>query len=141
MSQRTILSDIDDIRLIAKDINVFSCRKRIFKARFHQFSDSQNMELEKTVVRYYSLNQQSFWNILPGYTLVIYLLLVFADVISFNRLGLIPIILLYIPFALVSVYLTRIAVTWYAKRSLLKLVNDLEIQNAHYSFAMSANRK
>lgn len=140
MSQRTVLSDVNDIRVVANDISIFSCRKRIFKARFHQFTDSQNLELEKTVVRYYSLNHQSFWNILPGYTLVIYLLLVFADVISFSRLGLIPIILLYIPFALVSVYITRIAVTWYAKRSLLKLANDLELQNTHYSFVMSARQ-
>jgi len=141
MSQRTILSDINDIRNVAKDINVFSCKKKIFKARFYQFTDSQNMELEKTIVRYYSLNQHNFWNILPGSTLISYLLLVFADFVSFNKLGLIPIILLYIPFALVSVCLTRIAVTWYAKRSLLKLANQLELQSTQYSFVMSARQQ
>jgi FlaA1/EpsC-like NDP-sugar epimerase len=140
MSQRTVLSDVNDIRVVAKDISIFSCRKRIFKAKFHQFTDSQNIELEKIVVRYYSLIQQKFWNTLPGYTLITYLLFVFADVISFNKLGLIPIILLYIPFAFVLVYITRIAVTWYAKRSLLKLANDLELQNSHYSFVMSARQ-
>lgn len=138
MSQRTVLSDINDIRIVANDISVLSCKKKIFKAKFHHFSDSQNLELEKTVVRYYALNQHNFWNILPGYILVTYLLLVFTDIISYHKLGLIPIILLYIPFALVSVYVTRVAVTIYAKKSLLKLANDLELQNSHYSFVMSA---
>jgi hypothetical protein len=141
MSQRTVLSDTNDIRIVAKDISVFSCRKRIFKARFHHFTDAQNIELEKAVVRYYSLNQHSFWNILPGYTFILYLFLVVANIISYTKLGLIPIILLYIPFALVSVYLIRIAITWYAKKSLLKLAHDLELQNAQYSFAMSARQK
>lgn len=138
MSQRTLLSDTNDIRMIAKDISVFSSRKKIFKAKFYQFTDSQNLELEKTVVRYYSLNQHNFWNILPGYILGSYLLLVFAGIISYQELGLIPIIFLYIPFALVSIFLTRLAVTWYAKKSLQKLANDLEMQNSHYSFVMSA---
>jgi len=51
---------------------------------------------------------------------------------------LIPTIILYVPFALVSIFLTRLAVTWYAKKSLQKLANDLELQNSHYSFVMSA---
>lgn len=105
MSQRTVLSDTNDIRMIAKDISVFSSRKKIFKAKFYHFTDSQNLELEKTVVRYYSLNQHNFWNILPGYILASYLLLVFAGIISYHELGLIPIILLYIPFALVFIFL------------------------------------
>lgn len=138
MSQRTVLSDTNDIRMIAKDISVFSSRKKIFKAKFYHFTDSQNLELEKTVVRYYSLNQHNFWNILPGYILASYLLLVFAGIISYHELGLIPIILLYIPFALVFIFFTRSAVTWYAKKSLQKLANDLELQNSHYSFVMSA---
>ena len=138
MSQRTVLLDTNDIRVVVNDISVFSSRKKIFKAKFHHFTDSQNLELEKTVVRYYSLNQHNLWNILPGYILVTYLLLVFMNIISYNKLGLIPIILLYIPFALVTICFTRVAVTWYAKKSLLKLANDLELQSSHYSYLMSA---
>lgn len=138
MSQRTVISDTNDIRMVAKDISIFSSRKKIFKAKFDHFTDSQNLELEKTVVRYYSLNQHNLWNILPGYILATYLLLVFTDIISYNKLGLISIILLYIPFAIGSISLTRVAVTWYAKKSLLKLANDLELQNSHYAYVMSA---
>lgn len=138
MSQRTVLSDTNDIRMIAKDISVFSSRKKIFKAKFYHFTDSQNLELEKTVVRYYSLNQHNFWNILPVYILGSYLLLVFAGIISYHELGLIPTIVLYVPFALVCIFLARLAVTLYAKKSLQRLANELELQNSHYSFLMSA---
>ncbi len=138
MSQRTVLSDTNDIRMIAKDISIFSSRKKIFKAKFYHFTDSQNLELEKRVVRYYSLNQHNFWNILPVYTLGSYLLLVFAGIISYHELGLIPTIVLYVPFALISIFLSRLTVTLYAKKSLQRLANDLDLQNSHYSFVMSA---
>ena len=138
MSQRTVLSDTNDIRMIAKDISVFSSKKKIFKAKFYHFTDSQNLELEKTVVRYYSLNQHNFWNILPVYILGSYILLVFAGIISYHELGLIPTIVLYVPFALVCIFLARLAVTLYAKKSLQRLANELELQNSHYSFLMSA---
>lgn len=136
MQQRTVITDANDIRKIARDINIFSCRKQIFKVQLQQYSDVTNQGLEKSVVRYYSLGQHSFWNILPGYTLVMYLVLLFTGVIPYGVWGIIPTILLYAPFAFGFVFLLRIIVSWYAKRSLLKLANELEEQNNTYSFVL-----
>lgn len=141
MPQRTIITDVSDIKNIARDINIFSCRKQIFKVQLTQFSNTENQEVEKTVVRYYSFGQHGFWNALPGYTLLMYLVMIVANIIPIDSIGLVPIILLYVPFSFGSFFILRILIAWYAKRSLIKLANDIESRNHTYSFVLHTQRK
>ena len=95
-----------------------------------QLSDAENFEVEKKLVRFYSLGQHEFWTILPVYTIIIYVLMVFANIIPYHELGIVPTILLYAPFAIAAILLSRVVVTLYAKRSLLKLAADLHTDTA-----------
>lgn len=126
MQQRTFINSPEDIRAIAGEINIFSCKKQIFKVQLSQLSEAENFTVEKKLVRFYSLGQHSFWNILPVYTILVYLIMVFTSIIPYHELGIVPTILLYAPFALAAILLLRIVVTLYAKRSLLKLAQELE---------------
>jgi hypothetical protein len=126
MQQRTFITSPEDIRAIAGEINIFSCKKQIFKVQLSQLGEAENFAVEKKLVRFYSLGQHSFWNILPVYTILVYLLMVFTNIIPYHELGIVPTILLYAPFALAAMLLLRIAATLYAKRSLLKLEQELE---------------
>lgn len=134
MPQRTLITEVNDIKAVARGINIFSCRKQIFKVQLYQFNAAQNQGLEKTVVRYYSLGQHSFWNALPGYTLIIYLFMLLTNIIPYDELGVIATILLYAPFAFGSVFLLRILIAWYAKRSLMRLATTLETERHKYSY-------
>lgn len=125
MQQRNIVTSTEDIRSIAADISIFSCKKQIFKVQLNQFSEQENFDVEKKLVRFYSLGQHNFWNVLPAYTIMGYLMLVFTNIIPFYELGIVTTILLYAPFALGAIFLLRISATWYAKRSLIKMANEL----------------
>lgn len=125
MQQRNIITNPEDIRSVANDINVFTCKKQIFKVQLSQLSETENFEVEKKLVKFYSLGQHAFWTVLPVYTIIVYLLLVFTHIIPYHELGIVPTILLYAPFALGAILLLRIAATLYAKRSLLKLAEEL----------------
>lgn len=126
MQQRTFITNAEDIRSIARDINIFSCRKQIFKVQLNQFSEFENQAVEKKVVKFYSIGQHSFWNTLPVYTILAYLFLVFTNVIPFHQLGVVPTIILYAPFATGLVFLLRIVAAFYAKRSLIRMANELQ---------------
>lgn len=126
MQQRTIITTTEDIRNIARDINIFSCRKQIFKVQLNQFSETENQDVEKRVVKFYSLGQHAFWNTLPAYTILVYLFLVFTGIIPFHQLGIVPTIILYAPFATGLVFLLRIIAAFYAKRSLIRMANELQ---------------
>lgn len=126
MQQRTIITNAEGIRSIARDINIFSCKKQIFKVQISQLSEAENFEVEKKLVKFYSLGQHGFWTILPVYTILVYLLMVFTHIIPYHELGIVTTILLYAPFALGAIFILRIAATLYAKRSLLKLAEELQ---------------
>lgn len=125
MQQRTFIINAEDIRSIARDISIFSCKKQIFKVQLNQFSEAENFEVEKKVVRLYSIGQHGFWTVLPVYTILIYLSMVFAAIIPYNELGIVPTILLYAPFSIGAILLLRASATLYAKRALIKLAADL----------------
>lgn len=126
MQQRTFITSAEDIRSIAGEINVFSCKKQIFKVQLSQLAETENFEVEKRLVRLYSLGQHSFWTILPVYTILVYLLMVLANIVPYDELGIVTTILLYAPFAIGAILVLRIAATLYARRSLLKLSQELE---------------
>jgi len=126
MQQRTFITQAEDIRTIARDINIFSCKKQIFKVQISHFSEADNFETEKKIVRLYSLGQHSFWTIVPVYTILLYLLMVVANIIPYHELGIVLTILLYAPFAVGAILLLRVAATLYAKRSLLKMAQELQ---------------
>jgi Flp pilus assembly protein TadB len=126
MQQRTIITRTEDIRSIARDISIFSCKKQIFKVQLSHISETENFEVEKKLVRLYSLGQHGFWAVLPVYTILVYLLLLFANIIPYHELGIVPTILLYAPFAIGAIFFLRILATFYAKRSLLKLAQELQ---------------
>lgn len=126
MQQRTFITDTEDIRGIAREISIFSCKKQIFKVQLSQLSETENFDVEKKLVKLYSLGQHAFWAILPVYTILIYLMMVVVRIIPYNELGIIPTILLYAPFALGAILLLRITATIYAKRSLNKLAQELQ---------------
>ncbi|MFZ6024638.1 MAG: hypothetical protein ACOYVG_09335 [Bacteroidota bacterium] len=126
MQQRTFITNAEDIRSIAGEINVFSCKKQIFKVQLSQLTETGNFVVEKKLVRFYSLGQHSFWTILPVYTILAYLLMVFMNIIPYDELGIVTTILLYAPFAIGAILLLRIAATLYAKRSLFKLAQELQ---------------
>ncbi len=126
MQQRTFITSAEDIRSIAGEINVFSCKKQIFKVQLSHLAETENFVVEKKLVRLYSLGQHSFWTVLPVYTILVYLLMVFANIIPYDELGTVTTILLYAPFAIGAILILRITATLYARRSLLKLAQELE---------------
>lgn len=126
MQQRTIITTAEDIRNIARDINIFSCRKQIFKVQLNQFSEIENQDVEKRVVKLYSVGQHTFWNSLPAYSILAYLVLVITNIIPFEQLGIVPTIILYAPFATFLVFMLRMLAAFYAKRSLIRMANELQ---------------
>ncbi len=126
MQQRTFIANTEHIRSIAREINIFSYKKQIFKVQLSQLTETENFSVEKKLVRFYSLGQHAFWTILPVYTILVYLLMVFTNIVPYEELGIIPTILLYAPFAMVAILVLRVMVTLYAKRSLLKLADELQ---------------
>ncbi len=131
MQQRTFVTNTEDIRSIAREINIFSCKRQIFKVQLNQFSEAENFEVEKRLVRLYSLGQHRIWTVLPVYTIILYLAMVFTNIIPYSELGIVPTILLYAPFAFGAILLLKVMTAWYAKRSLIKLSHEL---NAAPSF-------
>ena len=126
MQQRTFITRSEDISNIAKrHYYIFQQKNRFSKVQLNQFSEAENFEIEKKLVKMYSLGQHGFWTILPIYTILVYLLMVLINIIPYNELGAVPTILLYAPFALVAILLLRVFATLYARRSLLKLANEL----------------
>lgn len=126
MQQRTLISEPEQIRLLSKGIHLFSCRKQMFKVQLDGLSDKDNYELERRIVRSYSLGQHSLMGALPSVTILIYLFFVLSGMIPYLNLGIVPTILLYVPFAALLVILCRVLVTIYARRSLHKLAEQLE---------------
>lgn len=126
MHQRTLISEPEQIRRLSKGIHFFSSRKQMFKVQLNGFSDKENYKLEKRIVRYYSLGQHALLGALPPITILIYLFFVLSGLIPYLNLGIVLTILLYVPFAALLMIVCRVLVTFYARRSLHKLAEQLE---------------
>jgi hypothetical protein len=126
MQQRTIITEPYHIKEISKDVHFFYCRKQMFKVQLHRLSDKENLELEKNIVRYYSLGQYSLIGVIPPVTILVYILFIFSGIVPFSDLGIMGTIAMYIPFALSASLLYRTVMYFYAKRGLCKIADELE---------------
>lgn len=108
--------------------------------QIRQYNHVENHELEKSVVRFYSFGQHNFWNALPGYTLLIYIMMILFKIIPYAEWGIVPTILLYVPFGFGLVFIFRVLIAWYAKRSLLKLADEME-SGGSYEYAFKPQRQ
>ena len=133
MQQRIIITNVDDIKIISHDISPYHTRKRIFKVQLNQFSEQENQDVERQIVRLYHMGQHSGLNLLPLLTIVLYLSMVSFGWVPFHQIGIVPTIILYAPFAIICTFIVRILVVWYARKSMQKLASELS--NGHsYSF-------
>ncbi|MBK6266070.1 hypothetical protein JKA74_13585 [Marivirga sp. S37H4] len=128
MKQEIIITDLAEIKGVAKEISLFTTRRKNILIRIPHLTEEENSQLEAKVTKHYSACGCGQGRISGVITLVGYVLLVLTGIISIYELGVLNTILLYFACSIVTMLIGKIYGLWNARKALLKLVNELQIK-------------
>ena len=125
MKQEIIIKDIAEIKNIAKEISLFSTKRKKITVQIELFTEEENQLLENKIDKYYNACGCSQGRITGIITFIGYLILVLTGIISIYKLGIGKTILLYFACSFVTMLIGKIYGLWNARRSLVQLSNQL----------------
>ena len=127
MEQEIIIKEIAKIKNISKEISLFSVKRKKIKVEIDIFNEEENKQLENRINKYYNACGCSEGRVTGIITFIGYIILVSTGIISIYRLGIGNTILLYFACSFVTMLIGKIYGLWYARRSLTKLSDQLQL--------------
>lgn len=126
MKQELIISEVAEIRKIARKINFFNLPREKIKMHLPLLTESENEQLEKIVQKHYGACGCGQGRIAGMFTLAGFVLLLCTGVVSIVQLGIWKTLLYYFLVSMLTMLIAKGYGIVQARKSLLRLADDLE---------------
>jgi hypothetical protein len=126
MKPELIITQSNQIREIASQINIWSQKRRLIIVRFSHLTAEENKSLEETITRHYGTCGCHQGRVAGIFTFIGYFLLVAFGIISIYNLGVWKTIFLYFLVSFIIMVIAKIAALIRARKALFSIAQQIE---------------
>ena len=126
MKQEIVISEIDGLKSLLKEVNIWGNKSKIIKVNLPSLSETENIYIESKANEFYGTCGCQQGRVAGILTFLGYILLVITGIISFSRLGIFKTIGLYFLISFFTMSVAKFFKLRQAKYSFAKEINKIE---------------